>query len=200
MQTNKKVAFLIYPMFCNWEIALTLAILEMYKKEVIVFAADKSLVTCEEGMKIMPDKTLDEFQEDEYDCILLSGIGGNPDAVIYDKIYIDFLTQFAGKGDVIVAAISLAPVLLAQAGLLKGKQFCVGMYEEDREELSFFEYENQQRAPIVIDGNIITAMGKAFREFSIAIAEKLGCQCPKGLWGEIKYPVNPEDYIFKFNP
>ena len=187
-------------MFCNWEIALTLAVLEMNSKEVVVFAADKNPVPCEEGMKVMPDKTLDEFIANDYDCILLSGIGGNPNAVIYNKIYTNFLKQFAGRDDIVVAAISLAPVLLAQADILKGRQFCVGMYEEDREEFSFFEYENQQRTPIVIDGDIVTAMGTAFREFAIAIAEKLGYQCRDGLWGEIKYPIDPKDYIFKFNP
>ena len=88
---------------------------------------------------------------------------------------------------------------MAQAGLLKGRQFCVGMYEEARDKFNFFEYENQVRAPIVIDGNVITAMAAAFREFAVAIATKLGYECREGLWGEIKYPINPEDYIFRFN-
>ena len=199
MPTNKKVAFLAYPMFCNWEIALVLATMEMYEKKVEVFAIDRNPVVCEEGMNIVPSKILDEFKIDEYDCILLSGIGGNPDDVIYNETYIDFLKQFTNRKDIVVAAISLAPTLLARAGLLSGKQFCVGMYEEAREKLNFFEYENQIRTPIVIDGNVITAMGVAFREFAIAVAEKLGYKCREGLWGEIKYPINPDDYIFRFN-
>jgi putative intracellular protease/amidase len=129
----------------------------------------------------------------------LSGIGGNPDAVIYNAVYTDFLRQFTGRTDYTLAAISLAPVLLAKAGLLQGKKFCVGMYEEDRDEFSFFEYENQQRAPIVVDGNVITAMGAAFREFAVSVAEKMGYKCDKGLWSEIRYPVNPEDYIFRLS-
>jgi len=51
--------------------------------------------------------------------------------------------------------------------------------------------------PIVVDGNIITAMGMAFREFAIEIAHKLGYECSDNLWGEIKCPINPEDYIFR---
>ena len=195
----KKMAFLVYPMFCNWEIALVLATMEMYEKKVEIFAIDKNPIMCEEGMKIVPSKVLDEFEIEEYDCILLSGIGGNPKDVIYNETYINFLKQFANRKDIVIAAISLAPVLLAQAGLLKGRQFCVGMFEEAREEFNFFEYENQVRAPIVIDENIITAMGMAFREFAIAVADKLGFKCGEGLWGEIKYPINPDDYIFRFN-
>jgi len=197
MDTNKKVAFLIYPMFCNYEVALTLSSLEMKGKEVVVFAKDKKPVRCEEGLNILPDKSLDEFEIDEYDCILLSGIGGDPTAVILDDVYKTFLQQFIGRDDILIASNSISPALLARAGLLKGKKYCVGIYEEAREQLSFFDYENLQRAPIVIDGNVITAMGMAFREFAIAITRKLGYECSDGRWGGIKYPINPDDYIFR---
>ena len=196
MRSKKKAALLIYPMFCNYEIALTLATFERYEKQVVVFAKDKSPVRCEEGLHIIPDKTLDEFEIDEYDCILLSGIGGNPLGVIYDDAYTNFLKQFIGREDILIASNSISPTLLARAGLLKGKKFCVGMYEESKAELDFFEYENQQRAPIVVDGNIITAMGMAFREFAIEIARKLGYDCREDLWAGVKYPIKPEDYIF----
>jgi len=197
MQNNKKVAFLIYPMFCNYEIALTLALFERHQKEVVVFAKDMNPVKCEEGLHVIPDKTLDEFEINEYDCVLLSGIGGDPTDVIFDDIYKDFLAQFIGRDDILIASNSISPTLLGRAGLLKGKKFCVGMCEEARDIFDFFEYDNLQRAPLVVDGNVITAMGVAFREFAIAIIRKLGYECDDGLWGEIKYPINPEDYIFR---
>jgi len=196
MSSDKKVAFLIYPMFCNYEVALTLAAFDLYEKNFVVFAKDKNPVRSEEGLHIVPDKTLDEFDINEYDCILLSGIGGDPTSVIFDDTYRDFLAQFVGRDDIIIASNSISPTLIARAGLLKGKKFCVGMCEEARDLFDFFEYENQQRAPIVVDGNIITAMGMAFREFAIEIIRKLGYECEDGLWGGIKYPINPEDYIF----
>ena len=196
MPQSKKAAFLIYPMFCNYEIALTLSALEMNGKEVVTFAKDKSPVKCEEGLTILPDKTLDEFDINQYDCLLLSGIGGDPRGVIFDDTYKNFLSQFIGRDDILIASNSISPTLLARAGLLKGKKFCVGMYEESRPELPFFEYENIQRAPIVTDGNIITAMGLAYREFAIEIARKLGYECSDNFRGGIKYPINPEDYIF----
>jgi len=199
MQPAKKAAFLIYPMFSNYEIALTLAIFERYGKEVVTFAKDKSPVKCEEGLHILPDKTLEEFEINDYDCLLLSGISGDPRGVIFDDTYTNFLKQFIGREDILIASNSISPTLLARAGLLKGKKFCVGMYEESRAELDFFEYENLQRAPLVVDGNIITAMGLAYREFAIEIAHKLGYDCPPDLWSGIKYPINPEDYIFTMN-
>jgi len=199
MQPAKKAAFLIYPMFSNYEVALTLASFERHGKKVVVFAKDKAPVKCEEGLHILPDKSLNEFVIDEYDCLLLSGIGGDPRGVIFDDTYSSFLKQFIGRDDILIASNSISPALLARAGLLKGKKFCVGMYEEAKEELNFFEFENQQRAPIVVDGNIITAMGRAFREFAIAITRKLGYECRDDLWGQIKYPINPEDYIFRIN-
>ena len=202
MHENKKAAFLIYPMFSNYEIALTLATFALYDKEFVIFGKDLNPVISEDGMRVVPDKTLEEFEIDEYDCILLSGIGGDRDSVfdvLYDDAYINFLKQFVGRDDIVIASISISPTLLARAGLLKGKKFCVGMVEEARDELDFFDYQNQQRAPIVVDGNIITAMGMAFREFAIEIIRKLGHDCRDNLWGEIKYPINPEDYIFRLN-
>ena len=199
MPSRKKAAFLIYPMFCNYEIALTLSILEQNGKEVVVFAKDKAPVMCEEGLRVVPDKSLDEFAIDDYDCLLLSGIGGDPRGVIFDDAYRDFLRQFIGRDDILIASNSISPALLARAGLLDGKKFCVGMYEEAKAVFDFFQYENQQRAPIAVDGNIITAMGMAFREFAIAIARKLGYECKDDRWGGIKYPINPEDYIFRMN-
>jgi len=180
-----------------YEIALALGTLELYEKEVVVFAKDKEAVKCQEGLLVVPDKSFDEFEISKYDCILLSGIGGNPEGVIFDDAYKDFLKQFVGRDDITIASISISPTLLGRAGLLKGKKFCVGMYEEARSMFDFFEYENQQRAPIVVDGNIITAVGMAFREFAIEIIRKLGHECEDSLWGEIKYPINPEDYIFR---
>ncbi|MCL2202767.1 MAG: DJ-1/PfpI family protein [Defluviitaleaceae bacterium] len=196
MDSSKKIAFLVYPMFCNYEVSLALSSLEMEGREIVVFAKNKNPVRCEEGLNILPDKSLDEFVIDEYDCILLSGIGGDPTAVIFDDDYKAFLQQFIGRDDILIASNSISPALLARAGLLKDKKFCVGMYEEARTQLNFFDYKNLQRAPIVIDGNVITAMGMAFREFAIAITRKLGYDCEDGSWGEIKYPINPEDYIF----
>jgi 4-methyl-5(b-hydroxyethyl)-thiazole monophosphate biosynthesis len=196
LTTQKKAAFLIYPMFCNFEIAIALELLALKEKEVVVFALDREPVLCEEGLRVVADKTMDEFFIDDYDCLILSGIGGNPDAVLYNREYIDFLRQFCGREDILIASISISPVLLAQAGLLRGKKFCVGMYEDDRDELSFFEYENQVRAPLVSDGNIITSMGLAYREFAVEIVRKLGYECRGDAFGGIKYPVKPEDYVF----
>lgn len=120
--------------------------------------------------------------------------------MLRNDAYVDFLKRAEGRDDILVAGISLAPVLLAKAGLLKGRRFCVGMYEEDWAEFDCFDYENQVRAPLVADGNVINAMGMAFREFAIAIACKLGFECRDDLWGEVKYHIRPEDYIFHFHP
>lgn len=144
----KKAAFLIYPMFCNYEIALALATLAMHDKEVVTFAVDKNPLKCEEGLTIIADKTLDEFAADEYDCLLLSGVGGNPDPVIYSDAYTSFLTQFVGRDDMVIAAISISPTLLARAGLLHNKKFCVGMYEEDREEFTFSNMRTSNERPL----------------------------------------------------
>jgi transcriptional regulator GlxA family with amidase domain len=195
---QKRVAFLVYPMFCNYEIALTLATLRMFDVEIVTFALDRNPIRCEEGLTVVPDRALGEFDPAEFNCLLLSGIGGNPDEVLNNSAYPDFLRKCDGR-EIVVAGISLAPVLMAKAGLLRGRRFCVGMYEEDRAEFVCFEYERQVRAPLVADGDRITAMGLAFREFALAVARALGFECRDNLWSEVKYPIRPEDYIFHFN-
>lgn len=194
--SQKKVAFLIFPGFCNYEIALTLAVL-YDRREIVTFGIDKKPMRCEEGFQVVADRTLSEFAPDEYDCLLISGIGGSPDDVLYNQTYIEFLRQFQGRGDILIASMSLSPALIAQAGLLQDRKFCIGMVEEDRDEFApFLNYENQVRAPIVVDGNVITAMGHALREFAVEVARKLDVPCRGDVFAPVKYPIDPKDYVF----
>ena len=47
-----------------------------------------------------------------------------------DERNIRFLEQFRGDGETVIAAISSAPLLLGRAGLLEGKRFTHGVFEE----------------------------------------------------------------------
>lgn len=71
---QKKAAILIYHEFSNYEISIVSAIFKTFEKEIVVFAAEKNVVDSEEGFHFIPDKTLDEFSIEEYDCLLLPGM------------------------------------------------------------------------------------------------------------------------------
>ena len=82
-------------------------------------------------------------------------------------------------------SISVSPVLLAAAGLLEGICYCGGFYQEVLDDLPFMEKENFRFEPIVVEGNIMTAFGGAFREFALAVMEKLGFEVPAEPFGPL---------------
>lgn len=195
MEKQKKAAILIYPQFSNYEISIVSAILKIFEKEIVVFSAEKSAVDSEEGFNFIPDKTLDDFCIDEYDCLVLPGMWCFP-KVLNDDRYINFLRQFKNNENIIIASISSSPILLAKAGVLEGKKYCAGLFEEDIDEYDFLNREYIIKAPLVVDRNIITAMGMAYREFAIEVGRKLKFDCDEGWFSGIKKPIKPEDYTF----
>ena len=58
----KKTAVLIYNQFCNFEIAPALEMLAIAQKPIAIFAKSLSLVRSEEGLTVLPEKTIDELK------------------------------------------------------------------------------------------------------------------------------------------
>ena len=200
MRNNEKnAALLIYPGFSGYEVGIAAAIFKMFGRKIDVFAAEKQLVDSEDGFHYMPDWTLDEFTAEKYDCLLLPGMC-NFSEVLDDERIISFLRRFRDDTDTTIGSISSSPILLAKAGVLEGRRFCAGLFEEDIDRYSFVKRENLIRAPLVEDGNLITALGLAYREFGIAVARRLGMECGDDLFGGIKLPVRESDYIFRRSP
>lgn len=195
MEKQKKVAILIYPEFSNYEISIVSAIFKNFEKEIVVFSAEKGLVDSEEGFHFIPDKTFDEFILDEFDCLILPGMWSFP-KILNDNRYIKFLRQFKNTESIIIASISSSPILLAKAGVLEGKKYCAGLFEEDINKYDFLNRKYIVKAPLVVDGNIITAMGMAYREFAIEVGRKLKFDCDEDWFSGIKKPIKPEDYTF----
>lgn len=195
MKKQKKVAILIYPEFSNYEISIITAIFKIFEKEIVVFSAEKNTVDSEEGFHFIPDKTLDEFSIEEYDCLVLPGMWCFP-KVLNDDRYINFLRQFKNNESIIIASISSSPILLAKAGVLEGKKYCAGLFEEDIDEYDFLDSDYIVKTPLVTDGNIVTAIGLAYREFAIEVGRKLNFDCDEGWFSGIKKPIKPEDYTF----
>ena len=76
----------------------------------------------------------------------------------------------------VIASISSSPFLLAKAGILRGKQYTVGMTEENMEKVGVFEKENYSDELVVQDGNIITARGRGFIRFGIYLGKALNLE------------------------
>lgn len=180
----KKTAVLIYDQFCNFEMSVALEILALHNKSIDVFAKEKAIVTCEEGLKVFPDKAIDELHLDEYDSLLLSG-AVDIRLAVEDFEIIEFIKKFDGK---IIGAISIAPVLLVKAGMLKGKAFMIGANKEDLLEEGFSKADLQYvkdwndciKNPIengyIVNENIVTSVSFEFVRFGIQFCKMLGIE------------------------
>ncbi|WP_067141392.1 DJ-1/PfpI family protein [Oceanivirga salmonicida] len=193
---NKKIALLIYHEFSFQEIANLSALFRWYYDTLTVtFSTSKDIIKSEEGFLIVPNKTVDEFNIKEYDCLILPGCSDLRISLRDDKIT-DFLKTFNGNNDFIIGAICAGPVFLSKAGLLKDKNFINSLYFEMNTKFKFINEKNIVYKPIVVDGNIITAVGEAYKEFAIQVARKLGYYCSDDAYAGISNEYKKEDFIF----
>ena len=196
----KKTAVLLYPLFSLQEIGTLTELLRFYDRETVTFSAGREPVKSEDGFTILPDRDLTEFDRGEFDSLVLPGIW-EPLPVLLDERNIRFLEQFRGDGDILIAAISAGPLLLGKAGLLEGRRFTHGVFEEFLDAFPVMPRENAVRTYLVEDGNLITAYGGAFREFAVAVAHRLGIDCRDQIFDPMAgKEYTEEDFIFHLPP
>ena len=169
----KKVLCLIYPNFSLYEItALTSTLALSFDIAIDYVSSDDSIVISEDGMPCQPTKTLDQICIEEYSCVILPGMV-NIGPALQDEKLISFLRDL-GEQDILIAAISSAPLLLAKAGLLKDTKFTGGIWQNFFDYFEFLPRENFQPKVLVQDKQIITAIGFAHQEFARKVILSLG--------------------------
>ena len=129
----KKAAVMLYPLFSLQEISCLTELFLFHGKEIVTYAAERAPVKSEDGFTVLPDRSFQDFCREEIDCLVLPGIW-EPLPVLLDRRNIAFLEQFRGDDRLVIAAISSGPLLLGKAGLLEGRRFCHGAFEEFLEE------------------------------------------------------------------
>lgn len=173
-----RIAILIYPHFSLQEITCLTSCLALWYGEKLDFLGSECKVyESEEGFQVLPTKRVCDVSILDYDCIILPGMI-DPLPALYDQQIISFLQQ-AKNTNIIMAAISAAPLLLAKASLLDEAQFTAGFFMQMMDVFPFLHPENYLHRPVVEDRQIITAIGFAFREFAIVVLQKLGYEVPK---------------------
>lgn len=110
-------------MFRDEELFVTKAELERLGHTVLV--AGRKLEVCHgnRGGSAMPDMTVYDIKPEEFDAIVFVGGGGASE--YFDDSYIHGLAAAFLNAGKIVSAICIAPVILANAGILKGKRATV---------------------------------------------------------------------------
>ena len=191
----KKVLCIIYPNFSLYEItALTSTLALSFDVTIDYAASDHSMVVSEDGLPCQPTKTLDQIHIEEYSCVILPGMV-NIGPALQDEKLISFLRDL-GEQDILVAAISSAPLLLAKAGLLKDTKYTGGIWQNFFDYFEFLPRENFQPKLVVQDKQIITAIGFAHQEFARKVILSLGLAENTDNYFKERNDYSEEDLIF----
>ena len=191
----KKVFCIIYPNFSLYEITtLTSTLALSFDVTIDYVASEHSIVISEDGLPCQPIKTLDQIRIEEYSCVILPGMV-NIGPALQDEKLISFLRGL-GEQDVLIAAISSAPLLLAKAGLLKDTKFTGGIWQNFFDYFEFLPRENFQPKVLVQDKQIISAIGFAHQEFARKVILSLGLAENTGNYFKEKNEYSEEDLIF----
>ncbi|MEM2956457.1 MAG: DJ-1/PfpI family protein [Candidatus Pacearchaeota archaeon] len=121
------------------------------------------------GGKAKAEITLKEINVN--DCKAIIFVGGSGSYQYFNDSTALGIAKEAFKKGKIIGAICIAPAILANAEILKGKKATIFKGKEDMIESKGAFYKNSN---VVKDGNIITACGpQAAREFGKEIANML---------------------------
>lgn len=180
----KKIAIIIYPGYCLFEITTFLEALVMSGAKAEFFSEELIDLRSEEGILIKADRTFDELLPSEFDGIVFSGFSYEY-PIKNDSKLISIIQEF-DKNNKIIGAISIAPIFLLKANILKEKTFMCGCLKKDLIEEGFNESQlefmldwkdctaNYDKFKFKKSDNIITSVAYGYREWSMELCEMLG--------------------------
>jgi mercuric reductase len=123
------------------------------------------------GLKVLADKTIQEVSTSSYDLLYLPGVSPfHFDEFLHDSVVADLVKSFYNAGKPIAAAC-LAPLVLGECGLLRDRVVCADAPAKDFDKYGVASVSN---APVVVDGQIITAKGPAVIWLTQVMFEVLG--------------------------
>ncbi|MEN3013024.1 MAG: DJ-1/PfpI family protein [Endomicrobiia bacterium] len=121
------------------------------------------------GAKAEVDKNIKDLKVEDYDAIVF--VGGSGSSCYWDDPLAHKIAKEAVSKDKVLAAICIAPVTLARAGVLQGKKSTV--YPSEATQLKQLK-ANYTGKDVEVDGKIVTASGPhAAKQFAEKIKEML---------------------------
>lgn len=170
MQTNKKAVMIIAASnYRDEELKEPLQIMKAAGIDVKVASTTTSPAKGMLGGLVTPDMLVSDIKVDSYDAVIF--VGGTGASSYWDDPLAHRIANEAVVKGKVLGAICIAPVTLANAGVLKGKNATVWSSEGKRLQAAGANYTKKG---VEIDGNIVTANGPtSAAEFGKAIVRKL---------------------------
>lgn len=167
---EKKVVMIIAQRnFRDEELEEPKAILEENGIKVTIASSSKDTAIGMLGATVKPDMLISEIKIEEYDAIIF--VGGQGASYYWNDPTAHKIAEQAIEKGKIVAAICIAPVTLANAGILKDKKATVWPSQANKLIEKGAIYTGTK---VEVDDNIITAVGpEQAEEFGEAIVKAL---------------------------
>jgi protease I len=124
------------------------------------------------GCQIKPDIRISEVDINDYDAIVITGGSGSRE-YLWDNQYLRELVKEADSQKKVVSAICISPVVLARAGVLKGKESTVFNSPDTVHELKKYGAVYKDK-DVVVSGRVVTGRDpKSAEAFGKAILKAL---------------------------
>jgi protease I len=174
---EKKALIIIAPNdFQDIEFLHTKEEIEKANIKIIIASTKKETSTGMQGTSVKVDLDLKQVNVKDYDAIIfIGGLGAGP--FYRNKKALSIIKEAYSSG-IKICAICVAPLILAKAGILKGKRATVyNMNIKELEQILKDEGAIYTGKQVEVDGNIITADGPfSARKFGRTIAKELNKQ------------------------
>jgi protease I len=151
---KKAVMIIAEDNFRDEELFVPRKVLEDNGIEVTIASTSLGLAKGVMGGSAQPDILVNDIKMKDFNAVVFVGGGGS--SQYWNDPIAHKIIQEAGAGNKVVAAICIAPVTLAKAGILKGKRATVWSSEAGQLKAAGAIYTAY---PVEVDGNIITASG-----------------------------------------
>lgn len=175
----KNIVFVILDEFSDWEAAFLSSALNdknIIKNYTTNFASiDKNLKKSMGNLKVLPDLTLKEIDENDVDgLVLIGGRTWRSQTEETNSKIVELVKKFKNDPDKVVGAICDAAYFLATNGLLNDRKHTVNSFDEIKDNLNYTNAKNFVEMESVIDGNLVTAKGDSPIHFAKNVMMVLG--------------------------
>lgn len=162
----KIIILIAFKGFKDQEYFETRRVLESAGHQVLVASNQIGLAQGVDGGEVVVDLTIDQVMDEEYQALILIG-GSGALKYLDNAIVYDLLQQSFSRKGIVLAAICIAPLIIARACNIKGREMTVWSSVLDRSAIK--ELKNRGAIyldqPVVISDWLITANGPEAAEF-----------------------------------